>query len=561
MRIITLHSDFIEFEPKKKAIKSAEEVKKEKKRIEDCLVVFTAVEKVDESNIASSVEQAVAKITDVAVQVNTQKIVLYPWVHLTSSPSSLDTAQKAIPMMQESLSKKFTVDHAPFGWYKSFNISVKGHPLAELSREIAPETEAESFDYKAMLHQISKATLDSSKLKGNDHRILGQNLDLFSFYNVAPGMVFWHPKGLVIWNELVKFWREEHKRAGYQEISTPQIMSDILWKVSGHWEHYEDGIFLTEYDKRNFAVKPMNCPGALLVYKSRPRSYKELPLRMGELGVVHRMELSGVLSGWFRVNKFTQDDAHIYCTEEQLQEELRGVMDMVDDFYKLFGFDYRMELSTRPKKAMGSKEIWDKAESALKKVLEKSGHEFVINEGDGAFYGPKIDFHITDSLGRSWQLATLQLDFQMPERFDINYIAEDGKAHRPIMLHRVIYGSLERFIGIILEHYNGNLPTWLAPVQVRVISFTDKNDKAAKKIHDQFFDLGYRVELDTKSATIQSKIREAELQKIPYILVIGDKEEENKTLAVRKHGEKKAKFGVKFEEFEKQLSKEITTRS
>lgn len=572
MKIVTLHSDFIEFDAKKKAVKSAEEIAEHKKRIEDCLVVFTAVEKIDEDGVDDVVGQAVKEVKSIAAQVKASKVVVYPWVHLTSSPSSLETAREALDKLTLELSKEFIVDHAPFGWYKAFNVSVKGHPLAELSRELVPggktksvskstTTEsAEYFDYVELRHQISKTVLSRDKLKENDHRIIGQDLDLFSFYNVAPGMVFWHPKGKVIWNELVKFWRDEHVKAGYQEISTPEIMSDVLWKVSGHWDHYKDNIFTTEYDKRPFAVKPMNCPGGMLVYSSKPRSYKELPMRMCELGVVHRVELSGVLSGLFRLIKFTQDDAHIFCTEEQLEDELIGVMNLVDRFYKLFGFDYHMELSTRPEKAMGDKKVWDKAEAALKNVLEKSGKEYKINEGDGAFYGPKIDFHMKDSLGRSWQLATLQLDFQMPERFDLSYIGEDGKAHRPIMLHRVVYGALERFIGVLLEHTNGNLPVWLAPVQVRVLSFNDKNSKAAEKLYSRLLAEGIRSELDIGSGTVQAKIRNAELQKIPYIVVIGDKEEKSATLAVRRHGESKVRFGVNPDEFIKQLHDEINSK-
>ena len=556
MRIVTLHSDFIEFEPKKKAIKSAELVEKEKKRIENCLVVLTAIEKIDEDNPSSVVGQAAKNIIGVAAQVKADSIVIYPWVHLTSAPSSPDVAKEALSSLEKKLKEHFTVSHAPFGWYKAFNISVKGHPLAELSRQLKPETTPGQPAAKPSLSAITKTTLDSSKLKPNDHRILGQNLDLFSFYNVAPGMVFWHPKGLVIRNELIRFWREEHRRQGYQEISTPQIMDTVLWKVSGHWDHYRDSIFLTEYESRKLAVKPMNCPGGILVYKSRPRSYRELPLRMSELGVVHRLELSGVLAGLFRVVKFTQDDAHIYCTEDQLESEIRGVIKLTDRFYKLFGFGYTLELSTRPEKAMGSKEIWDKAEGTLRAALDGMKIPYKINEGDGAFYGPKIDFHIKDSLGRSWQLGTIQLDFQMPERFDIGYTGEDGKLHRPIMLHRTIYGSLERFIGIMLEHWNGNLPLWLAPVQVRVLPFSEKNTKAAGDIHRRLFGLGYRSELDTKQATIQSKIRDAELQKIPYTLVVGDREEAAGTVAVRKHGDKKARFGVSLADFEEQLSKE-----
>ncbi len=560
MRIVALHSNFIEFEPKKRAVEAAEDIRMASKRIEGCLVVLTAIEKQDEQGIGSVVSQAAESIRKIALQLKVDKVVIYPWVHLTHDPSSPGSAKLALSMLEDELSGSLTTSHAPFGWYKAFTLSVKGHPLAELSRQFSPKGKPKEFDYRKALNSITKATLDSSKLKGNDHRIIGQNLDLFSFYNVAPGMVFWHPKGLAIWNELVRYWREEHRKAGYQEVSTPQVMDTLLWKVSGHWDHYRENIFLTEYEGRKFAVKPMNCPGGILIFKSRPRSYRELPMRISELGVVHRLELSGVLSGLFRVVKFTQDDAHIYCTESQLEGEIAGVIALTEKIYRKFGFEYSLELSTRPEKAMGSKALWDKAESALRNVLDKQKLPYKVNEGDGAFYGPKIDFHITDSLGRSWQLGTIQLDFQMPERFDITYAGEDGKLHRPIMLHRAIYGSLERFIGILLEHWNGNLPPWLAPVQAKVLSFSGKNDAAAASISQKLFSMGYRTELDTRPATIQSKIRDAEMQKVPYIIVIGDKEEKSGTLAVRRHGEKKARFGISFSDFEAQLAREVSER-
>ena len=363
-------------------------------------------------------------------------------------------------------------------------------------------------------------------------------------------------KGLAIRNKLIEIWREEHRKAGYSERKTPQVMSDILWKVSGHWGHYKDNIFLTNYDERQFAVKPMNCPGGILVFKSRERSYRELPLRMSELGEVHRVELSGVLSGLFRVIQFTQDDAHIYCMEEQLESEINGIIDLIDKFYGRFGFKYHMELSTRPEKYMGEPGLWEKAEATLKRVLDGRNVRYEINEGDGAFYGPKIDFKIRDSLGREWQTATIQLDFQMPERFQVRYTGEDGREHTPIMLHRAIYGSIERFIGILLEHLNGNMPSWLAPIQARVVAIKDSNEGTAKGVYKRLFDLGFRVELDLSNGTVESKIRDAELQKIPYILVIGDKEVDAGTLAVRKHGEKNARFGVKFDEFVDRLNAE-----
>ena len=562
MKTLYIHSDYLEFTVKKPT-PVAEQITEEEKqgRFDEVLVAFISVEKEDEEELEAVAQKVTEDLVQVSKKVGAETIVLYPYAHLSSSLSSPDAGKKMLRTMEAMLQQQgVKVHRAPFGWYKSFKINCKGHPLSELSREIRISTkkvEVEQYDPAALLRQISKTKLYRSDLKENDHRILGQKLDLFSFYDVAPGMVFWHPKGLIVRNVLIDFSREEHRKAGYKEIKTPQVMSDILWKVSGHWEHYKDNIFLTDYDDRQFAVKPMNCPGGILTYKSRERSYRELPLRMAEMGEVHRVELSGVLSGLFRVIQFTQDDAHIYCTDEQLESELNNTIALVDRFYKLFGFDYRMELSTKPENAMGDPHLWERAEAALKHVLDARGESYEINEGDGAFYGPKIDFKIKDSLGREWQTATIQLDFQMPDRFQIRYAGEDGKEHTPIMLHRTIYGSVERFLGILLEHLNGNLPLWLAPVQVRVISFRDNNAKSATEVHDKLFELGYRVELDLSYGTVEGKIRDAELQKIPYIIVIGDKEEQNQTLAVRRHGAKGAKFGVKFEDFVAQMSNEI----
>ncbi|NLT38446.1 MAG: threonine--tRNA ligase [Methanomassiliicoccus sp.] len=561
MKTLYIHSDYLEYAVKKPTPVADQITEDEKQgRFEEVLVAFISVEKEDESDPEAIAKKVTDDLVQVSKKVGADTIVLYPYAHLSSSLSSPDVGKKMLRTMEAILQEKGLKAHrAPFGWYKSFKISCKGHPLSELSREMrleAKKVEVEKYDPSVMLKQISKTKLSKGDLKENDHRIIGQKLDLFSFYDVAPGMVFWHPKGLIIRNALIDFWRAEHRKAGYVEIKTPQVMSDVLWKTSGHWEHYKDNIFLTNYDDRQFVVKPMNCPGGILVFNSKDRSYRELPMRVGEMGEVHRVELSGVLSGLFRVIQFTQDDAHVYCTEEQLESEINGIIELVSKFYQLFGFQYRMELSTRPENFMGQMEQWNKAESLLRKVLDDRGAKYEVNEGDGAFYGPKIDFKIKDSLGREWQTATIQVDFQMPERFQIKYVGDDGKDHRPIMLHRTIYGSLERFIGILIEHYNGNFPLWLAPVQLRVISFKDDNAKSAKEIHDRLFDLGYRVDLDLSYGTVEGKVRDAELQKIPYIIVIGDKEEQNGTLAVRKHGVKGAKFGVKFEDFVAQLAAE-----
>ena len=425
MRILTLHCDYIKFKPVKKALKSAEELKsKEEQEVKEPLVVLTAIEKGDNEE---SVKELVESVKKTAGEVKAKNIVLYPYAHLSSNLAAPEIALKFLIMAEEELKKTgLKVTRAPFGYYKEFELKCKGHPLSELSKEFhisnkvrgGQELIEEKYEPKQLLKEISRTRLDTSKLKDNDHRILGQKLDLFSFNEVAPGMVFWHNNGLIIYNELINYWRELHRKAGYQEISTPQILDKKLWQISGHWEKYKENIFLTNYEGRSFAVKPMNCPGGMLVYKANTKSYKDLPLRVGELGVVHRQELSGVLAGLFRVIKFTQDDAHIFCTEEQIENEIFSIMDLIDTFYKKFNLQYRTELSTRPEKRIGGDEIWDKGEEILEKILKKKKIKYKINKGDGAFYGPKLDFHVKDSLEREWQCGTIQLDFAMPERFE-----------------------------------------------------------------------------------------------------------------------------------------------
>ncbi|MEN9625877.1 MAG: Threonyl-tRNA synthetase [archaeon] len=569
MKLLSVHCDYITFKPLKKALKNPEELSEERQKeltFKEPLVIFTSIEKQDEHN-KTLIQKYVKEIADIAKQVNAKQIVLYPYAHLSSSLSSPDFALKTLEQAEKELTKeKFLVQRAPFGYYKEFELKCKGHPLSELSREINMDgkaTEAktgeekENYDYKQLLREISKAKLDTSKLKENDHRILGQKMNLFSFNDVAPGMVFWHNNGLIIFNELVDFWRAEHRKNNYKEIKTPQILDKKLWQISGHWEKYKENIFISDYEKRMFAVKPMNCPGAMLVYKNMQRSYKDLPLRLAEMGVVHRQELSGVLNGLFRVIQFTQDDAHLFCTESQLEDEITSIMGMIDTFYTLFGFSYHVELSTRPEKRIGDEKLWDKAEGTLEKILKKKKMKFKINKGDGAFYGPKIDFHIKDSLNRTWQVATIQLDFAMPERFDLAYIDNENKEQRPIIIHRVIYGSLERFIGIVLEHTNGHLPLWLAPMQVRVINFTDRNNKACEKLVEELKKHTIRVSQDLSSEPLQGKIKQAEVEKIPYIVVIGDKEEQSGNLAVR-HRSKIS--SVKKDEFIEKILKEITEK-
>ena len=569
MKILTIHADFIQFQAKKKAFKGAEaDVEKGSgERVEECLVVFTAVEKRDESNVKAIVKKYISEIKDIAKQVNADNIVLYPYAHLSSSLSNPKIAEEVMKEAEKKLKKDFKVSRAPFGWYKSFDVACKGHPLSELSREFSVESgdgkskivekELSKEEIAHLLKQISRSRLDTSKLKDNDHRIIGKDLDLWSFNEVAPGMVFWHDKGLLIKNSLTEYWREVHRKNCYQEISTPQILDKKLWLLSGHWAKYHENMFISEYENREFAVKPMNCPGGMLVYKASSKSYKDLPLRVGELGLVHRQELSGVLAGLFRVIQFTQDDAHIFCTEEQLEQEVGYIIDIIKEMFATFKIDFHhIELSTRPEKRIGSDKIWDFSEKALEKVLKKKKIKFKVNKGDGAFYGPKIDFHLQDSLDRTWQCSTIQLDMSLPERFDLTYTDKDGKEKRPVILHRVVYGAIERFIGILTEHLNGKFPAWLSPVQVKVVTITDDNVPFAKKVVQQMIDSGIRVELDDRMESMGKKVRDAQMEKVNYILTIGDKEVEKKTLAVRNR-EGKTKFDVKVDKFIDDLLKEI----
>ena len=385
---------------------------------------------------------------------------------------------------------------------------------------------------------LKKEELDAyltrlEEAKKRDHRKLGRELGLFMMNEAGPGFPFFLPKGMVLKNTLIDYWREVHKKYGYVEVSTPVILNRELWERSGHWDHYKDNMYTTKIDDRDFAIKPMNCPGGMLVYKRKLHSYRDLPERMAELGIVHRHELSGALHGLMRVRCFTQDDAHIYMTPEQIEEEVLGVMDLIDSIYKVFGFEYFLELSTRPEDSMGTEEQWNMATEALRNALEKNGKPYSVNEGDGAFYGPKIDFHLRDCIGRTWQCGTIQLDFQMPERFDLTYTGKDGEKHRPVMLHRTALGSIERFIGILTEHYAGAFPLWLAPVQVKVLPVTDEHIPYAQKVSDALTAAGLRVETDSRNEKVGYRIREAQLQKIPYMLVLGGKEAEAGEVAVR----------------------------
>lgn len=395
--------------------------------------------------------------------------------------------------------------------------------------------------------------------KKRDNRKLGKELELFMISPEGPGFPFYLPNGMIVRNLLIDYWRQLHTAAGYKEISTPIMLSQHLWQTSGHWDHYKNNMYTSKIDDTLFAIKPMNCPGGILVYKNSPHSYKELPLRIGELGLVHRHEKSGELGGLMRVRCFTQDDAHIFMTPDQIKDEIKGVVQLIDKVYKLFGFTYHVELSTRPENSMGSDEDWENATTALQGALDELKIDYVVNEGDGAFYGPKIDFHLNDAIGRTWQCGTIQLDFQLPQRFELEYTGEDGQKHRPIMIHRVVYGSIDRFMGILIEHFAGAFPVWLAPEQVRVLPITDRNIDYAKSICECLKDKGVRATVDERNEKVGYKIREAHNMKVPYLIIVGDEEQANKTISLRGRGNEN-QSGLKMNDFVERLLNEIETK-
>lgn len=407
--------------------------------------------------------------------------------------------------------------------------------------------------------QLAEHIAMLEEAKKRDNRKLGKELGLFMISPEGPGFPFYLPNGMIVRNLLIDYWRELHTKAGYKEISTPIMLSQHLWQTSGHWDHYKNNMYTSKIDDTLFAIKPMNCPGGILVYKNSPHSYKELPLRIGELGIVHRHEKSGELGGLMRVRCFTQDDAHIFMMPSQIKDEIKGVVELIDKVYKLFGFTYHVELSTRPENSMGSDEDWELATSALQNALDELNIDYVINEGDGAFYGPKIDFHLTDAIGRTWQCGTIQLDFQLPQRFELEYTGEDGQKHRPIMIHRVVYGSIDRFMGILIEHFAGAFPLWLAPEQVRVLPITDRNNDYANSLCEVLKQEGIRATVDERNEKVGYKIREAHNMKIPYLIIVGDEEQANGTISIRGRGNENAS-GLNMSQFVERLKDEIKSK-
>ncbi|HVP24061.1 MAG TPA: threonine--tRNA ligase [Conexivisphaerales archaeon] len=562
MKVLLNHVDYIEYEPVAKEISSAEEADKSKRRLEELVVAFTAVESGDDEAVA---QRAVAEIKASLDRLGVKRLLLYPYAHLSQDLAPPQRALQVLKAMEAEASAVGLETHrAPFGWNKAFELRVKGHPLAEQSKVFvaagqpsAPAKQVRKrpeLSEEEMLAKVKKS--DFAGLPDTDHRVIGEKLDLFSFQEPSPGMVYWHDRGVKLRNLLMDYIRSENSKRGYIEISTPALANTVLWRVSGHWDHYKDNMFITHLGDEEFGLKPMNCPSTFLFYKTRKWSYRDLPLRVADFDQLYRNELSGVASGLFRVKVLTQDDAHLFVTEEQIEPEIRGLIDVLKKWYGIFNLTYTLKISTMPDDHIGSVEQWDAATSILRKVVQEAGIVPVIKEKEGAFYGPKIDVDIKDSLGREWQCATIQLDYQMPKRFKLTYVGADGADHTPIVIHRVIYGSLERFIGIITEHFQGKFPVWISPLQVRVITVSDDNAEYAKKVFGLLQEGGIRADADLASGTVGAKIRQAQLEKLPYMLVIGKKEQDSGTVSVRSR-DGQVRYGVKAEDFLNEVRQKV----
>jgi threonyl-tRNA synthetase len=563
LKILQMHADFIEYTPVKKEIRAAEEADPRTVREEDIVVLFTAFEAGDGPAL---VKQAVSEAKGFLAKLGTTRVMIYPFAHLSQNLAPPGEAlQLLLQMEKDAADAGLDARRAPFGWTKALQIKVKGHPLAEMSRSYggaaAPvQVQAKGKPRRELTDAEAMGRLRRSDFVGlpeGDHRAIGERLDLFSFQEVSPGMVYLHAKGLVLRNLLVDFLRAELLRDGYQEVSTPALANTALWQVSGHSAHYKDNMFLTALGDEEMGLKPMNCPSHFLIYRSRKWSFRELPVRYAAFDPLYRNELSGVASGLFRVKSLTQDDAHIIAMEEQAEGELAKMLDMMGRVYGTFGLQYKVKISTRPDDSMGTDDEWERATGTLIRVVKSKGWPYEIKEKEGNFYSPKIDVDVKDSLGREWQCGTFQLDLQMPKRFKLSYTGSDGKEHLPVVLHRTILGSLERFMGVILEHYRGALPVWLSPVQARVIPLSDEHLPYATAVLSSLASAGVRADGDFASGTMGAKIRDAQLQKIPYMLVVGKKEEDSGTVAVRTRGGEQT-FGVKVSEFVAKLQEEAS---
>ena len=564
MKILSLHCDYIKFQAKKKAIKDAEEVSDKEIEVKECLVILTAVEKQDEKNIEEISNKLSKEIKDIASQVKAKNIVLYPYAHLSSNLANPQKALEVLKTAEKLLSKEFKVTRAPFGYYKSFELKCKGHPLSELSREISIEDKITKKQQSS-----GKIILDKRSLKSNDHRIIGENLGIFYLSDdIGPGLPLWLPKGEILRNQLEQYMREVEERYGYQYVTTPHITKGRIYEKTGHLPYYADTMFPPiDIDGIDYYLRPMNCPHHHMIFQKIVKSYKDLPIRLAEPGVVYRNELSGVTYGLMRVRHITQNDAHIYCTPKQLKDEFINVLKMFEEVYKVMKIEkywFRLSLpdfKKNPEKYTGDLKEWEHTSEEIRKAMKEQKKKFVEEIGEAAFYGPKIDVQIKNANGKEESIATCQIDIVIPKRLGITYIDENGDKKNPIIIHRAILGSYERFVAFLLEQTEGKLPLWLSPIQVRVINFTERNYDAVPKITEELkkkIPL-LRIDNDLRNTTVNDKVRDSEMQKIPYLITIGDKEQENNTLAIRTR-EGKVKFNVKMEDFIKELKDEINKK-
>lgn len=559
MRVLQLDVDKIGYEMLKPEAGVYEESEEKRAELDDALVLMVCVEEGDTDDTGDA---ALKDALEFMKQNGREKLVIYPYAHLSSNLAGPKEAIKVLEHMRKQVPKGIEIKNAPFGWNKKLSLVMKGHPLAEQSRGYNPAGKGTKVYKKAKPQGINTSIVKKSDWAGlpeNDHRTIGEKLDLYSFQEVSPAMVYWHPKGFTIYKQLVAFIREKEEEYGYEEISTPAVANVALWQVSGHLEHYKDNMFAFESGFGTLGLKPMNCPSSMLIYKSRKWSYRELPFRTAIFDRLYRSELSGVVTGLLRVKELTQDDGHIFAREDQIGEEIRQLLKMLKEIYDTFGMKFTAKLSTMPEDHMGDEKLWERATLELKNALDVSGIRYDVKEKEGAFYGPKIDFDVLDSQNRSWQLATIQLDYQLPLRFKLEYIGEDGKPHMPVVIHRALLGSLERFIAILVEHYQGKFPTWLAPVQVKVLPISEQFNGYAEKTLVALRKAHIRTEIDMSDRTMEYKLREAIMDKVPYMLVVGKKEAEAGTVAVRSRGGSQ-KFGVKLDDFIAQVAHESGSR-
>lgn len=558
MKILQLDVERIEYEPVEPEIKLYEKAEKKATAINGAIVLFVSIEQGDTEAYAS---RAVKESVEFAAKQKVLNLVLYPFAHLSQNLEEPQRAMNLLDYMAKEAEKSgLKIYRAPFGWNKRVSYSTRGHPLAETFRSYGGEEKERKKARKRGYDVSLVKKSDWSGLPDSDHRTIAERQDLFSFQEVSPGMVYWHPNGYIIFDELVRYIRDVLKEYGYRVISAPAMADTALWHVSGHIDHFRENMFVFDANDHELGLKPMACPFAMLIYKSRSRSYRDLPMRLADFDKLYRNEISGALSGLFRVRELTQDDAHIFVTEDQIESELVSLLRLVHEFYSRFDLEYTPKLSTMPDSHLGTEEMWRKATEALKNALKANKMKYEVKEKEGAFYGPKIDYDIKDALGREWQCATVQLDYQLPQRFGLKYIGEDGKEHTPVVIHRVIYGSLERFLGVLIEHLNGRFPTWLAPVQAAVIPISEQTAGYAASVFEKLKANGIRVEMDGSDRTLNYRINEAQGMKIPYMIITGKKEEDADTISIRTRDGRQSQ-GVRLDDFIKAIKKEISDRS